>query len=153
MPSCSSIVVDVGEKSGPTSVSIEEPRSSMKSNNMSEKTKDIMNFNPNAEDFDVHSDSSNNDSENSVDDDVHCESKTPLERYVLITEKKIPDKRVLIAKLQEKENDIEKRINRVKSNPQVAIFVVGTHGTDVYTMGKCTSVFKCGGGEIPRWRN
>ena len=117
MPSCSSIVVDVGEKSGPTSVSIEEPRSSMKSKNMSEKTKDIMNFNPNAEDFDVHSDSSNNDSENSVDDDVHCESKTPLERYVLITEKKIPDKRVLIAKLQEKENDIEKRINRVKSNP------------------------------------
>ncbi len=90
MPSCSSIVVDVGEKSGPTSVSIEEPRSSMKSNNMSEKTKDIMNFNPNAEDFDVHSDSSNNDSENSVDDDVHCESKTPLERYVLITEKKYP---------------------------------------------------------------
>ncbi len=36
--------VNVGEKSGPTSVSIEEPCSSMKSKNMSEKTKDIMNL-------------------------------------------------------------------------------------------------------------
>ena len=114
---------------------------------MSKKTKDIMNFNLNPEDYDVHSDSSNN--ENGVDDDVNCESKTLLERYVLITEKQITDKRILIAKLQEKENDIEKRINRVKSNPLSGNICRNCHArlghtTRTCATGKCASVFKCG---------
>jgi hypothetical protein len=71
----------------PTSVSIEDTCSSTKAKTISEKTKvkDIINFNPNQEDYDVHSDSSRKDSENSVDDDV--QNKTPLESYVLITGK------------------------------------------------------------------
>ena len=68
---------------------------------------------------------------------------------MLITEKQITDKRVLIAKLQEKENDIEKRINRVKSNPSSGNICRNCHArlghtARTCTMGKCTSVFKCG---------
>ena len=142
--------INVGEKSSPTctSVSIEDPCSSTKAKTISENTKvkDIINFNPNREDYDVHSDSSSNDSENSVDDDV--QNKTPLERYVLITEKQIADKRVLLAELHEKENDIEKRINLVKASPSSGNICSNCHARLGHTarkctMPKCTSVFNC----------
>ncbi len=132
--------VNVGEKSSPTctSVSIEDPCSSTKAKTIRENTKvkDIINFNPNREDYDVHSDSSSNDSENGVDDDV--QNKTPLERYVLITEKQIADKRVLLAELHEKENDIEKRINLVKSSPSSGNICSNCHARLGHTARKCT---------------
>lgn len=99
---------------------------------------DIMNLNPNQEKLDDHNDASNNESEDGFDNDLNCEIKTPLERYVLITEKQKTDKRILIVRLQEKENDIEKRIDRVESNASSGNICRNFHYRLGHTARTCT---------------
>ena len=141
--------VKAGEKAGgATSVSTEEPCSSITGKNFSITNKDILNLNPESKQFDEYSDANNNDSEDNFDHDVNYEGKTPLERYVLITETQITDKGALIAKLKQKKRYC-KRINRVKTGPsngnicRNCHFRLG-HRARKCTMRQCTSVFKCG---------
>ena len=97
-----------------------------------------------------HAGELSNDSEDDIDsNDGLFQGKTPLQRYVLNTEKKIQNKEVLIAKLREKEKGISRRINMVKSNQMDENICRNCHlrlGHTARTceLDKCSSVFKCG---------
>ncbi len=90
--------------------------------------------------------SDDNDNSNQVD---AFNGKTSLERYVENTELQIKSKSDLIASLKEKECSIQKKIERVRSNPsdgnicRCCHMRLG-HTSQSCTFGKCTSVFKCG---------
>ena len=72
--------------------------------------------------------------------------KTPLERYVENTELQVQTKLELIASLKEKENNIQKRIERVRSDPSDGNICRSCHmrlghTSRSCTFGKCLSVF------------
>ena len=95
------------------------------------------------DDFDENSDEEN------YDRVYEDEATTPLQRYIQITEKQINEKRELIAKLREKEQDVCRRIDRVKSHPSDGNICRNCHLRLGHTsrtcnMDKCISIVKCG---------
>ena len=93
---------------------------------------------------------SETDSEDDIADQVDTHSeKTPLERYVEKTELQIKSKSDLIASLKGKENSIQTRIERVRSDPSDGKICRNCHMRLGHTsrscdFEKCSSVFKCG---------
>ena len=75
--------------------------------------------------------------------------QTPLERYISKTEEQIDKKQETIERLQNKENEIIAKLERVKSDPRDGNICRNCHlhlGHSARTcqFGRCTSVFKCG---------
>ena len=75
--------------------------------------------------------------------------QTPLERYISKTEEQIDKKQETIEHLQNKENEILAKLERVKSDPRDGNICRNCHlrlGHSARTcqFGRCTSVFKCG---------
>ncbi len=69
------------------------------------------------DDFDENSDEEN------YDRVYEDEATTPLQRYIQITEKQINEKRELIAKVREKDQDVCLRIDRVNQTHRTETFV------------------------------
>ena len=75
--------------------------------------------------------------------------QTPLERFLSNTEKQINKKQEIIERLQNKENEILAKLERVKSDPRDGNICRNCHlrlghSARTYQFGRCTSVFKCG---------
>ena len=75
--------------------------------------------------------------------------QTPLERFLSKTEEQINKKQEIIERLQNKENEILAKLERVKSDPRDGNICRNCHlrlGHSARTcqFGRCTSVFKCG---------
>ena len=75
--------------------------------------------------------------------------QTPLERFLSKTEEQINKKQEIIERLQNKENEILAKLERVKSDPRDGNICRNCHlrlGHSARTcqFGGCTSVFKCG---------
>lgn len=75
--------------------------------------------------------------------------KTPLERYIVITEEKVQRKLEALEELRAQEKSVTERIERVKSSPADGNMCRNCHlrlGHTARTceFGKCPSVFKCG---------
>ena len=93
---------------------------------------------------------SETDSEDDIADQVDTHSeKTPLERYVEKTELQIKSMSDLIASLKGKENSIQTRIERVRSDPSDGKICRNCHMRLGHTsrscdFEKCSSVFQCG---------
>ena len=78
-----------------------------------------------------------------------CEEKTPLERYIMKSEERIEQKRLVIQQLREKIHETEVKLERVRSDPREGNVCRNCHlrlGHSVCTCeyGKCPSVFMCG---------
>ena len=75
--------------------------------------------------------------------------QTPLERFLSKTEEQINKKQEIIERLQNKENEILAKLEKVKSDPRDGNICRNCHlrlGDSARTcqFGRCTSVFKCG---------
>ena len=77
------------------------------------------------------------------------DEKTPLERYILKSEEKIDEQGSVIQQVRDKIEDIETKLERVKSNPldgkicRICHLRLG-HTSSNCELDKCSSVFKCG---------
>jgi len=75
--------------------------------------------------------------------------QTPLQRYISKTEEQIDKKQEIIERLQNKENEILAKLERVKSDPRdgnicrKCLLRLG-HSARTCQFGRSTSVFKCG---------
>ena len=82
-------------------------------------------------------------------DNTKSNQQTPLERYISKTEDQIDKKQETIERLQNKENEILAKLERVKSDPRDGNICRNCHlrlGHSARTcqFGRCASVFKCG---------
>ena len=91
------------------------------------------------------------DSEKDTDntDNEYADELTPTQRYIMKSEEKIKQKQSVIKSLQEKLQETESKLDRVKSNPRDGNVCRNCHLRLGHTSrscdyGKCTSVFKCG---------
>ena len=80
---------------------------------------------------------------------VYSDEKTPLERYILRSEEKIDEQESVIRQLRDKIEDIETKLERVKSDPLDGNICRNCHLRLGHTsrnceLDKCSSVFKCG---------
>ena len=78
-----------------------------------------------------------------------CDEKTPLERYILKSQEKIDEQESVIRQLRDKIEDIETKLEKVKSNPLDGNVCRNCHLRLGHTsrnceLDKCSSVFKCG---------